>query len=502
MQQNKVGEPKLFKLLGHFSLAFFLLSTSLCAQSFEDFKRSQSESYKNYKDERDNTFNKYLKQQWKAYESHSGVKSYEEPKPKKIPQAKQIKLKSVGPKVSIAIKKVQPKAVDKVDKKPAVAPVSNIVVKPKKKIQIHSQKDINFNFYGTKLGFFIPSKIKSADFYPQNQKGITAYFDSAASSEYEELLTEIKNISSSMNLNDWGVYLLVVEISKRTYANEDNSRLLSWFLFNKLGYAVKVGLANKHVVLMHYSKKTIYSTPNYTFKSKKYYVVANYAKGGSQRLFSYEQDYPGSTKPLDLALASLPNLKKDMKKKTLSFKEFSKEYKIPFEYNQNLIDFMYSYPQADNSTYFNAPLDEMTYKSIATALKKYVDGKQAGDAMNFVLHFVQKSFIYSTDNVQFSREKVMFAQETLYFDKSDCEDRAVLFAYLIKELFGVSVVGVHYKGHMATALYVPMKGDTVDVGSRKFVVADPTYINANIGQTMPQFRSVIPRNFIVLKNKK
>ena len=62
----------------------------------------------------------------------------------------------------------------------------------------------------------------------------------------------------------------------------------------------------------------------------------------------------------------------------------------------------------------------------------------------------------------------MFANETLYFDKSDCEDRAVLFSYLVKELFGVGVVGVKYKDHMATALYVPMSGDSVQEGRRKF----------------------------------
>ena len=250
---------------------------------------------------------------------------------------------------------------------------------------------------------------------------------------------------------------------------------------------------------MHYSKKIIYSTPNYSFGKRKYYVLSHYAKGSVGRLFSYKQDYPGSTKPLNLALETLPYFTSNMKEKTLSFKEYGNSYKVPFEYNQNLIDFMATYPQADYETFFNAPVDSRTYKSIAEALKKHVDGKQAGDAMNFVLHFVQKSFKYSKDDEQFSREKVMFAQETLYFDKSDCEDRAVLFSYLIKELFGIGVVGVHYKGHMATALYVPMQGDYIKAGSRKLVVADPTYINSNIGQSMPQYKTTKPKNFIVVQ---
>jgi len=367
-------------------------------------------------------------------------------------------------------------------------------VKPK-----YVKKDINFEFYGSKLGFNLPQGIKKASFYPKNQKGIASFFDIVASSEYENLIKDIKTTSKDMNLNDWGVYLLVLKLSDNIFAEADDSKLMSWFIFNKLGYAVKVGLAKKHIVLMHYSKKIIYSTPNYSFGKRKYYVVANYAKGSVGRLFSYKQDYPGSTKPLDLSLRELPNLVSDTKEKTLSFKQFGKTYKVPFSYNKNLINFMSTYPQADYDVFFNAPLSDITYKDIALGLKKYVDGKKASDAMNFVLNFVQKSFKYERDNQQFGREKVMFAEETLYFDKSDCEDRAILFSYLMKELFHVPVVGVKYSDHMATALYVPIRGDKVMANNKTFVVADPTYINANIGMSMPKYRSIKPQSYIIVK---
>ena len=77
----------------------------------------------------------------------------------------------------------------------------------------------------------------------------------------------------------------------------------------------------------------------------------------------------------------------------------------------------------------------------------------------------------------------------------DCEDRAVFFACLVRHLTGVEVIGLHYPGHMATAvcfgeLNVP--GDTFTVKGKKYVVCDPTYINASIGMTMPQFRAVKP----------
>jgi hypothetical protein len=125
---------------------------------------------------------------------------------------------------------------------------------------------------------------------------------------------------------------------------------------------------------------------------------------------------------------------------------------------------------------------------------------QASDGLNFVLHFVQSAFVYERDQEQFGREKVMFAQETLIYEKSDCEDRSVLYAYLVKKLFKIGVVGVKYSDHMATALYVPMSGDTLNLSNKKFVIADPTYLHANIGQSMPKYRSKIPQSFIVVKS--
>jgi hypothetical protein len=483
----------LYKLFGHFSLVLLVGFTTLDAQSFENFKKSQTQSFQTYKDERDSAFNKYLKQEWKAYNAYAGTPLYEEPKPANITPTQPQISEPVGPKISIKIKKALP-----IESKPAE---DTVVIKKETPVTIElkmKDKEVNIDFYGSRLGFDVPSGIKKANFYPQTQEGIANFFSSAASSEYESLISDINLASTAMELNDWGVYLLVSKISAQVYTNQENAKLLSCFIFNKLGYAVKIGLANKHVVLMHYSEKIIYSTPNYSFDEKKYYVVANYDKGSIGRVFSYKQDYPGSIKPLDLSLNTLPKLSSDIKSKTLAFTQFGNTYSVPFEYNKNLLDFMATYPQADYETFFNAPVDSRTYEAVASALKKYIDGKKASEAMNFVLSFVQKSFAYERDDQQFGREKVMFAQETLYFDKSDCEDRAVLFSYLVKELFSVSVVGVKYKDHMATALYVPINGDEVTSESKRFVVADPTYVNANIGMSMPKYKSIKPQSFIIV----
>ena len=86
-------------------------------------------------------------------------------------------------------------------------------------------------------------------------------------------------------------------------------------------------------------------------------------------------------------------------------------------------------------------------------------------------------------------------EETLFYPYSDCEDRTVLFAWLVKRLLGLEMVGLNYPGHVATAVHLPkeVKGDHVVYKGKKYAVTDPTYINASVGISMPDYNNVKPR---------
>ena len=88
----------------------------------------------------------------------------------------------------------------------------------------------------------------------------------------------------------------------------------------------------------------------------------------------------------------------------------------------------------------------------------------------------------------------MFPEETLYYPYSDCEDRSILFAWLVHNLLGMDVVGLDYPGHVATAVRFKGKvaGDAVMYNGKRYMVTDPTYINASAGMTMPNFKKNKP----------
>ena len=481
MRHNRDGEQKSYNLFGLFSLFILLGISSLYGGSFEDFKKAQSTSYQSFREEKDAEFSQYMKQQWQEFEALYSPALYEKPKPKTIPSSATAPIKPVGPKITITI------------------PPSP--TQPKYNTQPLEHKDISFSFFGAKIGFNIDDALKKARFYPTNQKGIVDFFTIMASSNYSALIADIKSYADELVLNDWGVYLLIKQLSEHIYDNRDEQRLFTWFVLNKLSYDVKIALSHKHTLLLHKTKQMVYAAPNYTLNHQKYFLLGNYDANSIHRIFTYEQNYPQADKALDFKIEELPHFPYEPLNKEVQFTQNKKTYTFHYMLNENLIAFMKTYPQVDYEIYFNTPLSSQTYTTLAQDMKRYLNGKKASEAMNFVLHFVQKAFAYETDRQHFGKEKVMFAEETLYYDKSDCEDRAVLFARLVKRLFGVGVVGVKYSNHMATALYIPLKGDSVRIGHKKFIIADPTYINANIGKSMPQYKSIQPEEFIYLSSK-
>ena len=468
MQQLKVGGLKLLNLFGHFNIWIFFLALSLNAGTFEKFQTVPTRKVGG------SAF--FTNQQWNSYEPLPLRKLYMLHKPKLITPLKEQKIKDVGPKIRIVIAK------RKVYKKVMPTQIA---------------KDIDINFFTTRLSFTKPSKISDAKFYPQTQKGISHFFRVASFSEYSSLLSEIKRAKVDINLNDWGLYLLVQQISDKIFQNKDDANLFNWFIFNKLGYNVRAGIIRKHIVLIFKTKQHVNYTQCYKINNELFYVLDTKAKDGV--IYTYTKDYPNTDKEFDLSILEIPNFNLDVKTKDLKFTLDNKEYVFQYKYNQNLLDFLGTYPRVQSDVYFNAPLDDISYQAIGKSLKKYVDRKKASTAINFVLHFVQDAFKYQCDQDQFKKEKFMFAQETLYYDKSDAEDRVSLFSYLIRKFFSFSVVGVKYKDHMITGLYIPILGDNVIDGKKKYIVADPTYNNANIGQSVAKYKRVKPVAFIELK---
>ena len=70
-----------------------------------------------------------------------------------------------------------------------------------------------------------------------------------------------------------------------------------------------------------------------------------------------------------------------------------------------------------------------------------------------------------------------------------------MFSYLVRNLLKLQVVGLDYPGHIATAVNFKsdLTGDRITYDGKVFIICDPTYVNADAGMAMPQFKNVDPK---------
>lgn len=203
-----------------------------------------------------------------------------------------------------------------------------------------------------------------------------------------------------------------------------------------------------------------------------------------------EKDAPKAKNGLQMQLRQSPTFQGATVRST--HQASNNGVKVTIDVPKTLIDFYRTYPQCDYSVYFNATINNKVSSELLNTLSSYIKGKSEIEAANILINFVQTGFQYATDNEQFGYEKPFFVEELFYYPYCDCEDRSILYSYLIKNLLGLDVVLLDYPNHIATAVRFNenINGDYVIVNGQKYTVCDPTYIGANIGMTMPTYKNV------------
>ena len=350
---------------------------------------------------------------------------------------------------------------------------------------------VNLNYYGRRFQLPYDMPVGQVPFNKVDQQSIAAFWSRLSETNYTPLVDRMQEARAAMHLNDFGYLKYVEKTAAKLYpGNKNAARLFTWFVMVRSGYAVRVGYSNNEVALLIPSRQQIYELSFLNVEGVRYYIYPSLSSGS---FYTYAQDYAAG-KSLDFNLTEPMQLAGRRTERVVKFDFEGKNYEVKMAYDPDLVEFYNDYPQLGFEVYFNAAVSQPACQSVLDALKPITDGMDEAKAANFLLRFVQTGFAYKTDPEQFGREKYFFAEEVFRYPYCDCEDRSVLYAYLVRRLKGLDVVGLEYPGHMATAVAFPteMTGTQFDYKSRRYVLADPTYINAPVGLCMPSFKTTRP----------
>ena len=476
----------------------WIISVLLCglailgqAQNFEDafnaFAQQNEQSFNRFADSINRQFAE-------AMEANIRIFTGEQPKVRE-PKPKPVKLPEVEKKEVPKEQPVLPKPAPAEIKEPTIEPAKpspSPVELPVESVTPPSEQLnwMEFDLFGDNIRYVkkpFPERMKGI-----SPKDVSAFWIRLSECDYEPLLQTCRTARADRGFNDWATYQLALEMARQTYPFQYNEQaVMAVFLLNQLGLEAKVGFGNAHLFCLLAVEQQLYGCSFADIAKNRYYIFelnpAYVNRDGSFSFRTYDVPFPKPTQGLDMNVSQ-----------PLKSAEFPDIIDSAINISNSMIELFSTYPQVDIAVYANARTSDVFCKSVEKVFKPYLRDLSDVEAVDFLLTYVQYSFEYASDNDQFGYEKPFFCEENYYYPQNDCEDRCVLFAFLVRHLLHLDVVLIDYPRHIATAVHLneDVPGSSVMHNGKRYVICDPTYIGAMVGTEMsgfkPEDRTVVP----------
>jgi hypothetical protein len=317
-----------------------------------------------------------------------------------------------------------------------------------------------------------------------SNESIKSFYSELLKSGYEPVVNTIVSYKKDHKLDDWLFYQLVRRTAEHISPKAENYNrytLYKWFLMAKSGYNTTLSISGDSILLYVQSNDSIYNIPCH-YKNGKQYVCLNYHDYGSNIDFEKIKfaevpiDLPEAKNSFSYKITKLPDFKaSDYEEKNLQFYVDQTEYDFKIKLNPEIKKMFTNYPVTDYESYFNIPLSKETYSSLIPLLKKNIKGLNVKNGIDYLMRFTRYAFLFEPDSVNFGKEKRLSPEQTLLYDHSDCEDRAALFFYLVKEIYDLPMLVLSYPKHITIAVKFDKPiGKPIIYNGERYTICEPT----------------------------
>lgn len=351
-------------------------------------------------------------------------------------------------------------------------------------------RSLDFEYIGTPMSVRLPQsglpRLRSVE-----EGSIADAWQQLCTPGYDALISDCLALRSSRKLCDWAYLQMLTALGKAAYGRDCNeATLLAAYVYSLSGYRMRLARAAGTLVLLYASEHNIYNRSYYEMDGQKYYPLNSDASSLNMCAARYPKE-----RSLSLTVGAAPNFEFNSgNARTITSQRYP-SMQATISCNKNLIDFYNTYPSSEVggnfmtrwAMYANTAIGERTRSDLYSQLRGHLAGKSELQAVEMLLNWVQTGFVYEYDDRVWGGDRALFAEETLYYPYSDCEDRSILFTRLVRDLVGLDCILIYYPGHLAAAVNFgsDVAGDYLMLNGRKYVVSDPTYIGAAVGRTMP-----------------
>lgn len=473
---------KSFLLIGLlFGLSMFTSSaqTDDFYAQYEKFSKHAKAEYEDYRAQCNAEYVKFLERAWKEYKV---LPSIPRPKDEVVPptimprqdknkkQAKEIPIENV---VSPILSLPQPK------------PISPIYENDKVE-----EKNFSFSYMGTTCEVRLPKDLNIRMSGCESCM-IATIWKQLATNAMDNTIRDFLALRLKMQLCDWAYLNLIDTFAKAFCGHGNEAVIMAAFIYSQSGYKMRLGRDCEKLYLLYGSKHGIYEKGYIVIEGINYYPLDDKVERMEISDFSFPQEQSMS---LYIENAQKFTIRPSAKRKLAS--EQYHDVTIDSQVNLNLIQFYNTYPSSEVNgnfmtrwkMYADTPMDESVSQMLYPDIKNKIEGLSDVQAVNQILNWVQTAFQYEYDDKVWGHDRAFFAEETLYYPYCDCEDRAILFTRLVRDLLGLKCILVYYPGHLASAVCLKQQvnGDYISLDGDVYTICDPTYIGAPVGITMPE----------------
>ena len=461
-------------------LLTLLAALPLAAQSRREalleYRSRRRQAYTEFRDNYRKACADYMRKRWEAYRAEAPL-----PLPERQEPVRPVVKAPDAPKPAAP----EQLRYEEVVTVPIPAPEPELPTAPAPE-KPATTRPFRFEFYGTDCSVTL-TRAQQFRLASTQESDVASAWERIAAGGCDKAAAECRELKRQLGLNDWGYYELV-RILAEAYcgAGTDESVLLRSFLMAEAGYRMRLARGDGRLCLLTEPACEVYARLYFKIDGRTFYLLDGGPRASAYNVCNFP--VPGE-RALSLAMPETPALadKAGRRAERNDTRQGIAASVVP---DDNLLAFMTAYPPCSWEIYAATRLSKRTAQQLFPPLRAAIADKSERQAAEILLHYLHRAFPYRTDEEQFGGERTLFADELFGYPYSDCEDRSILYARLVRELLGLDVVLLHYPEHIATAVRftTETQGDYVQLDGRRYVVCDPTYIGADTGEAMPDLK--------------
>lgn len=364
-----------------------------------------------------------------------------------------------------------------------------------------TEEYVEFTFYGTPVSIRVTKERPHLKVCSGHE--VASMWEELSGRKFNNTVFDCFQAKKSLNLCDWAYLQLLDSLSHNVYKNDNNSaNLLIGYVYAQSGYKIKFAHNNGKLFLLYASVAPLKRHSFIDVAGTRYYFYNAKTSVSTiiRREFPVSKAAMKNEAPVSFSIEKNQNFNFA----AIDFRKIESNYSggisASVSSNSNLISFYDSYPAFNSSEgsayqwlyHANTPLSERSKRELYPSIEKFVEGKDTLTALNGILNFLQFGLTYKIDKEVWGGDRVFFAEETLYYPYCDCEDRAILFSRIVRDVLHMDVVLVHYPNHLGCAVKIDknvfIPGDYLIFENNKYLVCDPSYIGAPAGETIPTLK--------------